>query len=338
MGTLVFQATLGGAVNLAGPNTASTTTFTLPAADGTNGQALTTNGSGTLAFATVGASAATPTALGTVYGVTSSSSPNSTFLGYQAGFTNSTGLYNTFLGSYAGYTSNGGSSAYNTCVGASAGYALSTGVSNTFVGSLTPAGAASGGNMTTGSKNTILGNFGGNNDGLDIRTGDNYVVISDGSGNRQITMKEGQTLALDSAVPNAGTGITFPATQSASSDANTLDDYEEGTWTPTVTLNSGTASAYTIGTATYTKTGRMVVVLGSIIPTNGTFGSTNGYARITGLPFTVGTRNGAGSGGNNSLLTGSIAATFAYSTTVDSTFTIGVASTNEYSFVATYFV
>jgi len=50
MGTLVFQATLGGSVNLIGPNTASTINFTLPSADGTNGQALATNGSGTLAF------------------------------------------------------------------------------------------------------------------------------------------------------------------------------------------------------------------------------------------------------------------------------------------------
>jgi hypothetical protein len=53
MGQLTFQATLGGSVNLAGPNTASTTTFTLPAADGTSGQALTTNASGTLAFANI---------------------------------------------------------------------------------------------------------------------------------------------------------------------------------------------------------------------------------------------------------------------------------------------
>ena len=54
MGQLTFQATLGGAVNLVGPNTASTTSFTLPSADGTSGQALTTNGSGTLAFSDVG--------------------------------------------------------------------------------------------------------------------------------------------------------------------------------------------------------------------------------------------------------------------------------------------
>jgi hypothetical protein len=53
MGQLTFQATLGGAVNLIGPNTAATTNLTLPAADGTSGQALTTNGSGTLAFANI---------------------------------------------------------------------------------------------------------------------------------------------------------------------------------------------------------------------------------------------------------------------------------------------
>ena len=58
MGTLVFQATLGGSVNLIGPNTASTINFTLPSADGSSGQALTTNGSGTLAFSTVTTGAA----------------------------------------------------------------------------------------------------------------------------------------------------------------------------------------------------------------------------------------------------------------------------------------
>jgi hypothetical protein len=56
MGTLTFQATLGGSVNLAGPNTASTVTFTLPSADGSANQALVTNGSGVLSFANAGAS------------------------------------------------------------------------------------------------------------------------------------------------------------------------------------------------------------------------------------------------------------------------------------------
>ena len=47
------------------------------------------------------------------------------------------------------------------------------------------------------------------------------------------TGKVGTTLGVGAATPSAsGAGITFPATQSASTDANTLDDYEEGTWTP----------------------------------------------------------------------------------------------------------
>jgi len=55
MGNLVFQAALGGTVTLVGPNTAATTSFTLPAADGTAGQPMVTNGSGTLSLATLGA-------------------------------------------------------------------------------------------------------------------------------------------------------------------------------------------------------------------------------------------------------------------------------------------
>jgi len=73
MGQLTFQATLGGAVNLAGPNTASTTTFTLPSADGSSGQFLSTNGSGTLSFASAAStsSAATWTATQTFNGSSS---------------------------------------------------------------------------------------------------------------------------------------------------------------------------------------------------------------------------------------------------------------------------
>jgi hypothetical protein len=53
MGQLVFQATLGGAVNLSGPNTASTVTFTLPSADGSSGQVMQTNGAGLLSLGNV---------------------------------------------------------------------------------------------------------------------------------------------------------------------------------------------------------------------------------------------------------------------------------------------
>jgi hypothetical protein len=149
---------------------------------------------------------------------------------------------------------------------------------------------------------------------------------------------KGKTLALESATSVSGTGISFPSTQSASTDANTLDDYEEGTWTPSISLNTGTATTYGTQAGTYTKTGRMVVCLGVINPSNGTLGSAGGYIRMTGLPFTVGTRSGAGSGGNISNLNNGVSTTFAYSTTVDATFESGSSLNADYVFVVTYFV
>jgi len=244
-----------------------------------------TNASGAITIAASGgASAATPTALGTVYGATSSGSPNSVFLGYQAGNAITSGLRNTYVGLQSGYTNTAGVD--NVCVGYTAGY-FSTGSYNTFVGPQGTTGNAAAALMTTGSKNTILGSFSGNQDGLDMRTASNYAVISDGDGNRLLTTANGQTLALDGgAVPNSGTGITFPATQSASSDANTLDDYEEGTWTPSITFGGAavgiTYSGYTGGT--YSKIGNRVFVTAIVELSNK--GSSTGSARIIGLPFT----------------------------------------------------
>jgi hypothetical protein len=84
-------------------------------------------------------------------------------------------------------------------------------------------------------------------------------------------------------------GITFPATQSASSDANTLDDYEEGTWTPGLSTTGGAFTGLTVSSSgTYTKTGRMVVVRGSLITTSSFSGGSGGVI-ITGLPFTTAT-------------------------------------------------
>jgi hypothetical protein len=82
-----------------------------------------------------------------------------------------------------------------------------------------------------------------------------------------------------------GIGITFPATQSASSNANTLDDYEEGTWTPTITgLTTSPTVTYNQRNGYYTKVGRLVTITFRIQTTGNTGGS--GLAQITGLPFT----------------------------------------------------
>jgi hypothetical protein len=91
---------------------------------------------------------------------------------------------------------------------------------------------------------------------------------------------KGSTLALQGATPQAGTGITFPATQAASTNANTLDDYEEGTWTPTDA--SGAVLTFTSVGGEYTKIGRQIIAYFMV-----TFPSTASSGQITigGLPY-----------------------------------------------------
>ncbi len=80
-----------------------------------------------------------------------------------------------------------------------------------------------------------------------------------------------------------GTGITFPATQSASSNANTLDDYEEGTFTPTA-FGASTAgtTTYSSRSGAYTKIGNQVTVW-IYVGVTGMTGT--GNLIIGGLPF-----------------------------------------------------
>jgi hypothetical protein len=202
---------------------------------------------------------------------------NNTAVGYQAGYSNTTGQYNTLVGYQTGYSQT--SPTYgNTLIGYSAGFKLTTGTGNSFLGG--SAYSACGYNVTTGNYNTIVGGFDGNQGGLDIRTSNNYIVLSDGNGNPLIITANSQTVALKGAAPNSGTGITFPATQSASTDANTLDDYEEGTFTPVLTDGTNTVNA----TGTYVKIGAFVWVNISSYNKN-INGFNTSQLKFTGLPF-----------------------------------------------------
>ena len=84
---------------------------------------------------------------------------NSAF-GNEAGLTNATGGQNAYFGSYSGYAA--------------------TGTGNTFLG------YGAGFSVTTGQKNTIIGAYQGNQNGLDIRTSSNNIVLSDGNGNPRL--------------------------------------------------------------------------------------------------------------------------------------------------------
>jgi|694.fasta_scaffold01249_8 hypothetical protein len=81
-------------------------------------------------------------------------------------------------------------------------------------------------------------------------------------------------------------GIKFQASQSASSDANTLDDYEEGTWTPTyLGSTSNPTVSYSEQLGSYIKIGRLVVCFVKIVKSSASGGS--GSLMLGGLPFTA---------------------------------------------------
>lgn len=82
-------------------------------------------------------------------------------------------------------------------------------------------------------------------------------------------------------------GLTFNGDTAA---ANALDDYEEGTWTMGVSFGGGsTGITYSNRTGRYTKVGNMVTVVGYIEMSNK--GTSFDAARVTGLPFTIGSGN-----------------------------------------------
>ena len=140
--------------------------------------------------------------------------------------------------------------------------------------------------------------------------GGSTVLSIDGSNN--ITQNAGRyLLGVTSANANGGAlqlsgGITFPATQVAASDPNTLDDYEEGTWTPgqgTGVTVVGTFSS----TGKYTKIGRIINYEGIIFGSTSVAYNSAGVTSIaTGLPFTV------ASGGVNGTATNNAATAFSF--------------------------
>lgn len=124
--------------------------------------------------------------------------------------------------------------------------------------------------ITAASTKTLTLNGGAGSNGLVIDASNN-VLIGTAS-----TVSGGAKLQTVD-------GITFPATQVASANVNTLDDYEEGTWTPTWTPATGSGQTVNNAAGWYTKIGNAVYV-SFILSTNG-LGTASGNITIGGLPF-----------------------------------------------------
>jgi len=135
---------------------------------------------------------------------------------------------------------------------------------------------------TTGTASNVTGT-------VAVANGGTGVITSTGSGNNVLSTSPTlltpivtTTIGVGGVTPSAsGAGITFPATQSESTSANTLDDYEEGTWTPVLTFGT-TNQTITINLATYVKIGKSVTINMQI-----TWAAkvSSGRVFISGLPF-----------------------------------------------------
>ena len=134
----------------------------------------------------------------------------------------------------------------------------------------------------TGTSNTLNWVF------STFHTGSALVISDDG------TITTQKSISVGGATPAAGAGISFPATQSASADANTLDDYEEGAWTPVPSPNTGSFTTTSVA-GNYVKVGRQVTVNGYISVSDR--GTATGLTGFSGLPFTSNASSNAGASG-----------------------------------------
>jgi hypothetical protein len=346
MGSLVFQATLGGQVNLNGPNTASTFDIAVPA---TTGTMVTTGDSGTVTNTMLAASAYnTPGTIGSGTantGAFTTLSASSTVSGtgfstYLAsppaigGTAAAAGTFTTLSGTTSVTTpivksassltlqSNGTTTAVTIDTSQNVGIGTSSPGYKLNVGNTSSVTTLNGAGITLFTSGSLTSNVGGvlnfrpglgqttsdifnlsicaydhsgdtNADGLSIN-GSDGVSFSTGGNSRNERMRidsSGNVLVgITSANANGGilqlkSGITFPATQVLATDANTLDDYEEGTWTPNV-QNTSSSSTWSTKTGRYTKIGRFVYC--SFVCDGGNSGTAGGALVVSGLPFTYG--------------------------------------------------
>jgi hypothetical protein len=135
----------------------------------------------------------------------------------------------------------------------------------------------------------VLGVDYGDVSGADTISTDNAIVRFDGTSGKLI---QKSTAGVTDAGFLTANGLTFPAVQVSSADVNTLDDYEEGTWTPNYMSNdifSGDIAVTYVSNTTrgrYRKIGAVVFIEFSIVTASVTVtGATSDVLAVEGLPF-----------------------------------------------------
>jgi hypothetical protein len=217
------------------------------------------------------------------------------------------------VGNYEAYVADSGAAnAYVVTFAASLTFSLAAGVPVVFKASAANTGASTLNANATGARSiknvdgTALaaGQIAANGIYKVIYDGTQYLLLNPtqgvikGGGSTTGTFTVGTQLTvsgtgtssiaglLDLSAATAGQ-IKFPATQNPSSDVNTLDDYERGTWTISFTFATPNDLAVSAETkeAYYVKIGQQVFLFWNYTFTP-TFTTSAGNAQLTGMPFT----------------------------------------------------
>lgn len=126
---------------------------------------------------------------------------------------------------------------------------------------------------------------------LDLETGTLAVREGDDTAYgpvKALTLESTTTATVGTTLTVTGGQIVFPASQSASAGANTLDDYEEGSWTPVIGGSGGTSGqtyAANGQVGRYVKIGKLVTA--QFYAALSTEGTITDNVQIQGLPFTA---------------------------------------------------
>jgi hypothetical protein len=97
------------------------------------------------------------------------------------------------------------------------------------------------------------------------------------------------TLTAGNLIVANGQGIDFSATPGTGT-SELLDDYEEGTWTPTLNATAFSGATYSTQAGHYTKVGNQITLYFDIILSALTSGGSN-YLRIEGIPYVTASTN-----------------------------------------------
>ncbi len=153
--------------------------------------------------------------------------------------TGGSGAANIAIGDQALSLNNSGAG-HNISIGQLSNYAITSGQYNTSIGD------RAGQNLTSGSYNVLLGAYSGNQNGLDLRTSSNNVVLSDGAGNiRQYINSSGdvgiKTTIITEALTVAGvvSATSFYGTLPASQLTGALPSLDGSALTGVTAIGSG---------------------------------------------------------------------------------------------------